>query len=92
MDIFCMTFESKQAQYIECPFCSGLVEPKIGKMKCSECHARFEYYDRLECIFVDKSTFRLPIHGTVCGSCGLVRSEENKKCAYCGNDLSCAIQ
>jgi hypothetical protein len=43
-----MTPESKQQRCIECPFCSGLVGPKIGKMKFPECKARFEHDDRLE--------------------------------------------
>jgi len=29
------TIESKHTLHIECPFCSGLVEPKLGKMKCA---------------------------------------------------------
>jgi len=87
-----MTVESKQPLYIECPFCSGLVEPKLGKMKCPECKARFEYDDRLECVFADLDDLRLPVLGTVCSACGLLQSEENAKCAYCGEDLFSAMQ
>ena len=75
-------------RHIECPFCSGVLEPKIGKMKCPECHAKFEYDDRIECVFVDTSDLRLPVHGTVCSMCGLVQGEENQRCVYCDNDLS----
>ena len=42
-------------------------------MKCPECHAKFEYDDRMECIFVDTDDLRLPVHGTVCPQCGLGR-------------------
>ena len=41
-----------------CPFCSGVLEPKIGKMKCPECNARSEYDDRMECVFVDTNDLR----------------------------------
>lgn len=82
-----MTPETKKPLYVECPFCSGLVDPKIGKMKCPECHARFKYDERLECVFADLGDLRLPVSGTVCCRCGLLQSEKNKKCAYCGEDL-----
>jgi hypothetical protein len=87
-----MTPETKQPLYIECPFCSGLVEPKLGKMRCSECKARFQWDDRLGCVFVDLDDLRLPVSGTVCSRCGLLQSEENKKCAHCGRDLCGTLQ
>jgi hypothetical protein len=47
------------------PFCSGVLEPKIGTMKCPGCHSRFEYDDRMESVFVDTEDLRLPAHGIV---------------------------
>jgi hypothetical protein len=38
-----MTSRFKAKHYIECPFCSGVLEPKIGKMKIPECHDNFKY-------------------------------------------------
>jgi hypothetical protein len=87
-----MAEESKQQRYIECPFCSGFVEPKIGKMQSPECKAHFEYDDRLECVFAELDDLRLPVSGTVCCNCGLLQSEENKKCAYCGENLCGTMQ
>ena len=52
-------------------------------MKCPECHASFEWDDRLESLFVDLNDLRLPVSGTVCPARDLLQSEENKKCAYC---------
>ena len=75
-----MTFRSKPKRFIECPVCSGVLEPKIGKMKCPECHANFEYDDRMECVFVDTSDLRLPVYGTVCPQCGLVQGEGVQRC------------
>ena len=80
------------SDYIECPFCQGLLEPKPGKQKCPECHARFEINDRLESMFADTNDLRLPIHGTVCPSCGLVQSEGNDRCWYCGMGLCGTVQ
>jgi len=56
-----MTSRSVQKRYIECPFCSGVLEPKMGKMRCPECRARFEWFsaesprwsEKMESIFVD---------------------------------------
>lgn len=48
-----MISRSKPKRYIECPKCSGYIEQKIGKMKCTKFHAKFEYDDRLESIFAD---------------------------------------
>jgi hypothetical protein len=84
--------EKKQPKYIECPFCSGLVEPKIGKMKCPECKAQFRYNEKAECIFADLDDLRLPVSGTVCSRCGLLQSEENRKCDYCGTRLCRTVQ
>ncbi len=78
-----MTYLPKQKRYIECPFCSDLLEPKLGKIKCPECHANFEYDDRMESVFVDTSALRLPVHGTVCSQCGLVQGEDVQRCGYC---------
>jgi hypothetical protein len=87
-----MTPETKQTRYIDCPFCSGLVEPTLEKMMCPECKTRFEYDDRLECVFVDLDDLRLHVSGTVCPACGLLQSEENRKCVYCGEDLCRTVQ
>lgn len=84
--------KTKQTRYIECPFCSGLVEPKIGKMRCSECKAQFAYDDSKEGVFVDLEDLRLPVSGTVCSSCGLLQSGDNKKCAYCGKEICGTMQ
>lgn len=85
-----MTSNSKQASYIECPFCQGLLEPKTGKQKCSECHVKLEINDRLESIFVDTHNLRLPINGTVCNECGLVQGGQIRNCGYCGG--KCKLQ
>ena len=53
------TSESKQKPYIECSFCFVLLEPRLAKMKCPECHAQFEWNDWLECVFVDFDDMRL---------------------------------
>ena len=87
-----MTSISKRKRYIECPFCSGVLEPKIGKMKCPECHAKFEYDDRMESVFVDAEDLRIPVHGTVCPQCGLVRNEYVQRCLFCGQRLSGTVQ
>jgi hypothetical protein len=72
-----------QNKFIECPFCSGLVEPRTGMQKCPECHAGFIYDEGLQGIFVDTNDVRLPIHGTVCTRCGMVQSEKIRRCGYC---------
>jgi len=87
-----MTSRSKRKRYIECPFCSGVLEPKIGKMKCPECHAKFEFDDRVESVFVDTDDLRLPVHGTVCPQCGLLQGDYVKKCLYCGKGLCGTVQ
>ena len=87
-----MTSKSKPKRYIECPFCSGILEPKMGKMNCPECRARFEYDDRMESIFIDTTDIRLPIHGTVCPQCGLVQGEDVQRCMFCGHGLVATIQ
>jgi len=46
----------------------------------------------MECVFVDKSTFRLPIHGTMCPICRLVQGERNDRCWYCGVELCGTVQ
>ena len=76
-----------QKEFIECPFCSGLVEPRSGRQKCPECHVEFLYDEGLQSIFVDTKDMRLPIHGTVCTRCGMVQSEKIKRCGYCEVEL-----
>jgi len=61
-------------------------------MKCPECHANFEYDDRMESVFVDTKDLRLPVHGTVCPQCGLVQNEYVKKCLYGGQRLIGTVQ
>ncbi|MCG6910615.1 MAG: hypothetical protein LJE94_10890 [Deltaproteobacteria bacterium] len=74
-----------QKHYIECPFCSGLVEAKLERqMICLECRATFTYDEKLQGIFADTSNLRLPIQGTVCTRCGLVQDERAGHCVYCG--------
>ncbi len=71
------------------PFClNHSVEAKSGITSCPECSAEFETDDRLECIFVDTQSMKLPVKGFVCGSCGLVQGDENRHCVYCGAELS----
>ena len=87
-----MTAVAPQHRYIECPFCSGVLEPKLDKMKCPECHAKFEYDDRMESVFVDTKDLRLPVHGTVCPQCGLVQDEDAQSCLFCGMKLTVTSQ
>jgi hypothetical protein len=61
-------------------------------MKCPECYAKFEFDDRMECIFVDTNDLRLPVHGTVCPQCGLVQGMDVQRCLYCGQGLSGTVQ
>ena len=84
---------SDQQQHIKCPFCEiGHILPKAGSTGCVKCYVKVWLDDRMECIFVDMSTFRFPIHVTVCGCCGLVQGERNDKCWYCGMGLFCTVQ
>ncbi len=69
-----------------------LVESKLGKMKCLECYANFEYDDRMECVFVDTKDLRVQVHGTVCPQCGLVQGEDVQRCVYCAVGLSGTVQ
>ena len=65
------------------------LNPKLGKIKCPECHAKFEYDDRMESIFVNANDLRLPVHGTVCPQCGLVQGDGDvRRCVCCGVILS----
>jgi RNA polymerase subunit RPABC4/transcription elongation factor Spt4 len=77
-----------QKRYFECPFCSGLVEPKPGRQKCPECHVGFVYDETLQSVFVDTTDVRLPIHGTVCTRCGMVQSEKVRRCGHCGGEIT----
>ncbi len=72
--------------------CQGLLEPKTGKQKCSECGTNFEIDDRLECIFADTNDLRLPIKGNVCIKCGLIQDYGIDYCMNCGYGLSSTIQ
>jgi NMD protein affecting ribosome stability and mRNA decay len=83
-----MTSNPNQPDYIECPYCQGLLEPKSGKQKCPECGANLEIDDRLECIFADTNDLRLPVNGTICTECGLVQGEGITQCFNCGAKLS----
>ena len=76
-----------QKNYIECPFCSGLVEAKPGRLTCPECRAGLTCDESLRHIFADTDDMRLPIHGTVCTRCGLVQSEKASRCVHCQADL-----
>ncbi|MEN8243343.1 MAG: hypothetical protein ABFS43_00415 [Thermodesulfobacteriota bacterium] len=76
-----------QKEFIECPFCSGLVEPRPGRQKCPECRIGFLYDEGLQRIFVDTNDVRLPIQGTVCTRCGMVQSEKIKRCEHCGGEI-----
>ena len=81
--------QQSNQQRIKCPFCeTGYILPKVGSTGCPKCYVRVWMDDRMECVFVNKSTFRLPIQGTVCGSCGLVQGEHNQECGYCGTILN----
>ena len=80
-------------KHIKCPFCeTGHILPKAGSTGCPKCYVRVHLDVRLGCIFVDKSTFRLPIYGTVCPICGLVQVEGNERCWYCGVGLCITVQ
>ena len=78
---------------IRCPFCTdGHIKAEPGKATCFDCDAKFEIDDRAECIFVDLDNPRLPISGNICGECGLVQSDKNETCVYCGVELPITIQ
>lgn len=83
---------SKQPAWVECPFCSGVVKPKTGMMKCPECGAAFRYVDHPDCMFADTAQMRLPIDGTLCVRCGLIQDAGNRVCAYCGASLCNTLQ
>jgi len=87
-----MTTRSKPKRFIECPFCSGVLEPKIGKMKCPDCNAKFSYDDRMESVFGDTEDLRLPVHGNVCPQCGLVQGQYVQRSFYCGKGLCGTVQ
>ena len=79
--------------YLICPFClNHSVEPKPGKTICPECSTEFELDDRLECIFVNPKTPKLPMNGLICASCGLVQGTDKRRCVYCGAELSTTVQ
>ena len=61
-------------------------------MTCLECHAKFEFDDRMESVFTDTDDLRLPVHGTVCPQCGLVQDKDVQRCLYCGYELSGSVQ
>jgi RNA polymerase subunit RPABC4/transcription elongation factor Spt4 len=79
-------------EYIECPFCQGLLEPKSGKQKCPECGVSLEIDERLESIFADTNDLRLPIKGNICTKCGLLQNYGIDQCRNCGYKLSSTIQ
>ena len=56
-------------QSIKCSFCeTGQILPKAGSTGCPKCCVKAWLDDRMGCVFVGKSTFKLPIHGTLCDS------------------------
>jgi hypothetical protein len=78
--------------YLICPFCEKhSVEPKPGKIICPECGSRFEFDDRLECIFADLDSIRLPVTGVVCTACGLVQGDGTKACLHCRIEINTAV-
>jgi hypothetical protein len=85
-------YSNEAAISYRCPFCTSCIEPKPGSMNCPECHANFEYDDRMESIFVDTSDLRLPVRGTVCPQCGLVQGMDGQGCVYCGQGMSGTVQ
>ena len=87
-----MTELSKEIRKVKCPFCSGVLKPILGKMKYPECHAKFEYDDQMESVFVDTDDLRLPVHGTICPQCWLVQGEGVQRCSYCGKRLIGTVQ
>jgi len=84
--------KTRQPAYIECPFCSGVVKPASGVIKCPECKAVFRFDDRRECFFVDTREMRLPMDGTLCARCGLVQDAGNSTCRYCNAVLCKTVQ
>lgn len=82
---------SSPPAYIECPFCSGVVKPKKGVIKCPECSAVFEWDELRDSVFVNRSDLRLPIEGTVCVRCGLVQ-DAGRICRHCGASLCKTLQ
>lgn len=83
-----MVSDNIETQFIECPFCQGLVEPVPGRQKCLECKAQFRIDTKLNAIFADIKELKLPVQGTLCPHCGLIQDEMARNCAYCKQKLS----
>ena len=61
-------------------------------MKCPGSHAKFEYDDRMEVVFVDTEDLRLAMQGTVCPQCGLLQGVDVQRCLYCVREMSRTVQ
>ena len=81
-----------QTDYIECPFCCGVVKTRSGRLKCSECGAVFRYDERMRGVFAEKTDIRLPVKGTLCVRCGLVQDADNERCRFCRAVLCKTVQ
>ena len=78
---------------IKCPFCRVFdVADEPGKAYCPECKAGFVIDDRVECIFVDLDTPRLPLKGTFCKQCGLIQGGYMRNCPFCGGSMDSQVQ
>ena len=83
---------SGESTNLTCSFClNQYIHAEAGKTCCPVCDAIFEIDDRVECVFADTDSIRLPVNGIVCGSCGLVQGVNRKSCLYCGIRINTAV-
>ena len=77
---------------LTCSFClNQCIHADPGKTRCPVCDAIFEIDDRIECVFADTDSIRLPVNGIVCDACGLVQGRNRKSCLYCGIGINTAV-
>jgi hypothetical protein len=78
---------------LKCPFCRNpIADPNPGEKICQKCQTEFEIDDSGECVFANPGILRLPVNGTVCRVCGLVKGKGRDRCGYCGVEFSLSIR
>ena len=78
--------------HLTCPFClNQCIHAEPGTTPCPICDAIFEIDDRIECVFADTDSIRLPVNEIICGFCGPVQGGNRKNCLYCGIGINTAV-